>query len=940
MTFRPSDDVLEEMADSQNSQWWASQYYGYGGYDNNYNVWNIWDWQQIFQQSQNFGNWWVVTDSSVQAINIPVEEVKAPDLSDLIKNSGSTWIDFNDTVVSNNPVVTVTDPVVSNNSVVSNNPVENANLKPQNWGDNIPSNVETPAVNVVASTVESGDAGENNGVQTPQDIVGLAEVNKMTDIERSKIVSWIEWSINWNLDFLVDYDRLTAIKKYKRLYRFLFRWGLLVCVMIVWVLLWSFLEVNANQSWYREIVRESSIKNKDKWVVNTSDKILWPLIDSGVDISVKIPYGSALINGNKFQSSSNLLLYKWIVVPQVISISYDAEDFVSLETFENNGTTRKDIENLIKYLITDRGNLSVNKNLNNVVWTGNVFQWSLIDWFNLICLNNFKASDIVCDQFLWIFNRYGKYYNLSYYADDLLTIVKTLKEQGRSIDPICSMIVDYTQRSWVISSDVLKSIMEDCGEKDRSYYKRLVDFIAIENSLLQPELSDEVFDDPDLNAYKLLSSQQIVYKFLDGTSLNENYIKSYLTFVQNLLNKDAGKGRYLDPIYKDILYLFNNNELSQSLLQKWKLSSDMKWKIDQINNWNALYKYPSLSSQLTTPNLSNQNWDYVENEVEETTIEDIFSKYYYMNDRLRIRKVINLSGDALKVQTELFTNKILSITNEETLKLTVTLYRNWNLLYVSDIKVANQPNFSDILNIYAWNWKVSFNDMLLYIDEQIWMRYQDPSEVKEENSTFCEQIKEREDISVYACDESSISLYKWDVEYNFELVNWILDSFKVGDDALDSIIKEKLDWAMLMRENTPAVIISIIDFTVESTDDNIKNKLDAVDQFRIHFKVVPDDIHDIEWESEEFLVDLTLWEFKLQAHYNVDTHLLTKISYVACEKTLEIRGLTIEVTTENEPKLVEILNNPRIFLTQSNPAAYKKYQRMCEDESETDKNKN
>ena len=46
---------------------------------------------------------------------------------------------------------------------------------------------------------------------------------------------------------------------------------------------------------------------------------------------------------------------------------------------------------------------------------------------------------------------------------------------------------------------------------------------------------------------------------------------------------------------------------------------------------------------------------------------------------------------------------------------------------------------------------------------------------------------------------------------------------------------------MLMKENTPAVIISIIDFTVElEGDDNIQKKLDLVDQFRIHFKMIPE----------------------------------------------------------------------------------------------------
>ena len=60
--------------------------------------------------------------------------------------------------------------------------------------------------------------------------------------------------------------------------------------------------------------------------------------------------------------------------------------------------------------------------------------------------------------------------------------------------------------------------------------------------------------------------------------------------------------------------------------------------------------------------------------------------------------------------------------------------------------------------------------------------------------------------------------------------------------------------------------------------------------------------------------------------------MLTRISYVACDKTLEIRNLSIEISVNNEAHLTEILNNPRMFLTKANPTAFKKYQKMCEED--------
>ena len=262
------------------------------------------------------------------------------------------------------------------------------------------------------------------------------------------------------------------------------------------------------------------------------------------------------------------------------------------------------------------------------------------------------------------------------------------------------------------------------------------------------------------------------------------------------------------------------------------------------------------------------------------------------------------------------------------------MHRKNNSLYVNSIKVANQPKFTDILSMYASWWNISFPEMLSYIDEQVWMWYELEPEETEPQPTFCEQIQEREDIAIYTCNDSSISLYKWEIEYNFTLTNWILDSYSISDEKLDKLVKEKLKWVMFMKDNTQTIITSIIDFEGNFGDDNLQKKIDIIDQFRIHFKLIPDDIHDIKWNSNEFLIDLTLWEIKLQAKYNINTHTLTNISYASCDRLLEIRWLAIPITSENEPQLIEILNNPKVFLIKTNQAAYKKYQKMCEEDKE------
>lgn len=926
MTFRPSDDVLEEMTNGQNPQAWTSQY---NTYNNGYSGYNgAWGqiWQQDFQQTQNFGNgnqwnytwvwnWESDPEAVLKALNIQIEEVKAPDLSDLLQNSPKkeTTEQVTEQVVSDIP----SDPV--NN--VQNIPVENT------------ASVNNPTNNVTTGNVENDQIHEFSHSD-----LDLIDPGKTSDVERAFIIKSIEWSISSNLDFLVDEQWANAVSKYKKLYRILFKRWCLAIASITWLCLWVYAQMGINQTG-DDIVKIYSIKNKDQRRDKTpSSKTFEELIASWVNLDIVVPYGlaSSSVETKTFQSRSNLIKYNWIILPQLISVNYGSWDSISSEDFSNEKTTRKDIEKLVKNLITSKYN-SKNLSIYSDRWVPNKFDGWLIEWFSLWCVNNYKVSDVLCDKALEKFYELGKYYELSnpQYSSEMLTLTKDLKGQWKDIEPICNMINEYVWRVGLTTDD-FESIMQYCNGDEYVFYTKLVNFIELEKSLWQPELSDKVYDDPDLNAYKLLSARQTVYRIVWWTTLNENFLKSYLNYVQALINKDNKTNRYLAPIYKDMLYVFNTDYLYQTVLKNWK--SDIKLQLDQINNGNSIYKYPWLISQLTTIDIVNPISELSWGDIQEVTIEDIFSQYYSMKDRLRIRSMSKISDNELLVKTELFTNKIFSVTDDKTLKLTLLLHRNGNVLYVNNIKVTDQPKLSEILNIQASNGNISFSAMLGIIDEQIWMWYKSDTEEDEVQPTFCETLQEREDLSIYACDDSTITLYKWEweVEYNFELRNWVLSWYEISDENLNKLVHEKLGGVMFMKENTPTIIKSIIDFSVETTDDSLEKKLEIIDQFRIHFKLVPS-VSNIEWETDKFLVDFTLWTFNLQAHYDINTHVLTKVSYVACDKTLEIRSLEIPITTENEPQLIEISNNPQAFFTKVNAAAYKKYQKMCEEDKETKK---
>ena len=922
MIFRPSDDVLD-----QNGQVipQTNEFVNPSTSDNNNH--------QLFHTEDENGNW-VIPNSNPDNIVIPdveIEEVKAPDLWDLLTKDNTSNTNQNPIDKSDNTKNTDSTESKEPSDNTASQQNQNINVEDSQIETRNTSNTQQEHTTNPTPTNEINKWNiENN---TPQNITNwnreLEEAIpwKMADEERIKIVSNIEWSVHSNLDLLVDEQRYKAVIKYRKVHRIVFRRWLFMFSAFIWILIWTLFQVSAWESNNYQMIKDESIEDIGSWrVSDMPDVVLQGIKQNGVDVI--IPYGSAKINGKSFQSKSNLISYNWIILPQITSINYETDKF-SVDDFNQKKMDRSDLVNLLWILVN--GNVTIKtkdlKNPFDMKRKGQEFEWWLESFFNLKCLDATKLSDFVCNDFLKIFNKYGKYYDLSTHSSELVEYVENLKTYEKDIKPVCETIKEYNIRAWMPYSPDFDTIMNECGPEYRSYYKKMTSFIEVENSMNQPELSEKVYDDPDINAYKLISSRQNVYKFLNGT-VNKNYIISYLKFVEKLIGQDKWTNKYIAPIYKDLLYIFNTDEIYTELLKKWELSSDIKNQIDKINNWNGLDVYP-LVNLITTPDVVQVDTGLETVETIQLTIEEMFSQYYNMADKLKIRKVDKISDDEIRVQSEITSNAIKSkVWWEwwESLKATVSLKRKDNTLFIDNIKIANQQKLTDILNIHATQEDVTFNAMLVYIDEQVGFRYD--SEGQQVKTTFCDALSGRADIELHSCDEASILLSKWGIEYSFVINDGILDSFEINDEELNTMVIESLNNIIIMKDNTPAIIESIIEFNKDDPEDSdIDRKMQVIDQFRLYFKIIPE-IESIDWDI--FLLDFTLGEFDLQAYYDINTQILSKISYKACDKTLEIKNLTIEVSPNNSSQLTEILNNPRIFFTKADQTAYKRYQKMCE----------
>ena len=219
MTFRPSDDVLDEIASWQVTSFSADEY------------WTQSDWQHMFtveneESSQNVQGAWI----DFWNIDIPDEEIKAPDLSELLKDS------WNDTVKNEEE---------TSASFNKNSP---ENFDKMNTDLSEESKISSQSVVEINQSKNLENGAKNIDIPNQHEVedkIGVQEdypsSGKMLDDERVQLVSSFEGSINSNLDFLVDKNWVNVVEKYRKIHRLFFRWGLFLLSVIVGISWWILL---------------------------------------------------------------------------------------------------------------------------------------------------------------------------------------------------------------------------------------------------------------------------------------------------------------------------------------------------------------------------------------------------------------------------------------------------------------------------------------------------------------------------------------------------------------------------------------------------------------------------------------------------------------------------------------------------------------------------
>lgn len=724
-----------------------------------------------------------------------------------------------------------------------------------------------------------------------------------------------------NLNIFFNQDQFKIIKGYKKINRLLFKHGIYIFIMLLGGVATYLTSTYADQE-----NTEINLSQNQNFLNRRKEK---NIINNENNIDIIIPYGEIQQENEIFSSYSNLIKYEGIILPRIIQLDVNKE-FFNIEKFNQGETNSGDLVALIEEIIMKPNAISVpplNNNPRVMIREG------IIEDFNLSCINKKKLSNTICDKYLERFYTYGILYNIQQHSSDLTNIMNYTK-QNKSEKELCNILYENTlyQRE---NTEEINTIISQCPTENIQNYRILSNFITIEQEISNGIVSKKVYNNKDLNSYKLLSAQQVLYKSYLAGNINKNYITSYLDFVQELINKNNGEDRYLDPIYKDIIYRINNNLFLNKLegndnknLNKTEINQIIN-QINLINKGNSALGVKGLEKQITTPDLI-QYREIGEIEIKVTTIEELLQTILSLTNRMKVQQYrINQEDESTYIQTEILWEKIQE-TVGDTLKAKITLYRENDFLLIESIDLINQPELTEFLNIYITNNKLTLPQLFNIIDENIELYAK-----KVEKINICDYIRDilKENVNIISCNDNVVDAFKDGVNYIFTIENNNFKNIQVSDKQKEEDIKLALENYIINGDNIASIIVDILNKVEETPEQYVQEKVIIAERMKRYLNTTP---KTEEISNTQFIVTFKLGEFTLRGTYDISTHTISRISYVINEsseneETLLIRELSFSLNDQYMEDLTYIKNNPQTYLRLFNTSAFEKYEKMMKE---------
>ena len=636
-----------------------------------------------------------------------------------------------------------------------------------------------------------------------------------------------------------------------------------------------------------------------------------------------------------FSSQDNLINFSGLILPRTVLI-----DQAKWNTYAEPILNSTYDKNLINSYFLDIFVTPLQKTtLNSKPYAGLPVQWGIKQFFGLSCLDTISAGSFVCQHYVNQFLKSFYVYDLAWVGgnnamndtftvntqpipDEFFTIYEKLKYNSNNQKRFCSGILQYLQYGGK-NDNRFWEIFSDCGSEEYATYTELRDFLTIKESLALGYVDAKVSSSKLLNEYKLFVMQQLLYKALLASEDANSLLQSYLSFLSDLLLREANRSSQLiNQFARDFSYWYNVSIVDPYLKdEKSKIDKETRntltTRLFSIHNGNKTLNFIGLAKQ-STLNIDTTSTLWTLEKSHSQNLEELFRAN--LPGQFRLTSLVN--------QEETESLVVKGLDRDTDVRLEAVIKFDGVKLYVEKISISGNKALESFVNALLERDHYVFVKMLQLISDNL--------AIADQSSTLkldlCAELKQKYPTGLLLCSDTKIQIEKAQTEqasgtiYTFLLQKGSLIWVEISDKILETKVLQNLDIWKITKDTLAPMIPVIVNYEPkdEISGFGMKEQLLVNDKFMKYFSKAPKKV-EVSWGSVRIYFEVEGINFI--GGYDVITNRLAPISldFWAVRKPIIIQKMELNLDDQHRDELNAFLLNPINYVQKINPNLVKKY---------------
>lgn len=727
----------------------------------------------------------------------------------------------------------------------------------------------------------------------------------------------MEEDIKKEMWFQKEHETISRI--YAKLYIIVFRFTL----PILWIIASFFILNEVIKSSYLQSVsifpdkdtnqpqKENLVKNFEN---NTNQNI------NNQDIKIGIIQWKLYTKWNIIYSKDNLITYKGYTMPKLFTIE-KTSPINNITYFDSGSYDINKLEEFIKNIIfTDKWATNIKIEENKKL----PLNESIEKTFNLSCIFENKITNKMCNYYTREFLKYFFVYNLKTDIQWLKKIDEKISTTKNYKD-FCKWIKNYIMYSNDPENN-LKDIIDNCwniGSTDE--FTKIKNFIEIQKELNEWYIKDKYYSYIDLNSYKLLSFQQILYNDITSQKIDTIRLNNYISFLKNLVKKDN-----IEQFYKEEIYWFNNYFLIKSL----KTSKEDNWwsivkELSSINRWESVFWIPGLVNQIKNKFLET----YQEKSLDQThNITEILSWEQPSLTLTLLQELYNISFFTV-TDNKIILKDTVAITGyfyigDKKIKTNLLLERDQNNLIIKSIDLQKYYSLTKVINNLIQKENRGINKMYQYINDNISTYWIEDTAIPITNIWFCEILKTKISSNIIECSEQNVLIEKDWINYKILIGNEKVYDVNISNKDIEDKIKEQLQKSWLNNIGVIETIQWILNYKIENQVVVTWNQSSILitEIFQKYLWITPVDVVEA---KGSFFLNFTLQNINFIAEFDLISREIKALYFQDITqngKPLNIKGFSLLLDEKDKTNINQFLINPINYIKLVDSFAYINYE--------------